>query len=148
MQISRAKNAEANFLARLASSDDYNAPSELCIEIRRQPSTEGKQVLKIKEQDEWMTPIIHYFKEGWLIEDKTEARKIHIRATRFGIIDDVLYRRGYSLPYLRCVNSKEVDYVFHEIHEGIYRNHVRARSLAGKALRAGYYWLTFAERRT
>ena len=72
MQILRTKNAEADFLARLVSSDDYNATSELCIKIRGQPSTEGEQVLKIKEQDEWMTPIVRYLKEGWLPEDKVE----------------------------------------------------------------------------
>ena len=92
MQIPRAKNAEADFLERLVSSDDYNVTSELCIEIRGQPSTENEQVLKIKEQDEWMNPIIRYLKEGWLLEDKTKARKIQIKATRFVIINDVLYR--------------------------------------------------------
>ena len=63
MQIPQAKNAKADFLARLASLDDYNAPSELCIEIRGQSSTEGEQVLKIK-----------------------------VKATCFIIIDDVLYK--------------------------------------------------------
>ena len=72
MQILSTKNAEADFLARLVSSDDYNATSKLCIKIRGQPSTEGEQVLKIKEQDEWMTPIVRYLKEGWLPEDKVE----------------------------------------------------------------------------
>ena len=72
MQILRTKNPEADFLARLVSSDDYNATSELCIKIRGQPSTEGEQVLKIKEQDEWMIPIVRYLKEGWLPEDKVE----------------------------------------------------------------------------
>ena len=76
VQILRAKNVEANFLARLASSNDYNATFELCIEIRGQPSIEGEQALKIKEQDEWMNRIIHYLKEGWLPKDKTKARKI------------------------------------------------------------------------
>ena len=33
-QIPRAKNAKADFLARLVSSNDYNATFELCIEIR------------------------------------------------------------------------------------------------------------------
>ncbi|XP_075675153.1 uncharacterized protein LOC142644418 [Castanea sativa] len=69
-----------------------------------------------------------------------EARKIQIRAARFVIIDDVLYRRGYSLPYLRCASLKEADYVFHKIHKGICGNHAGVRSLAGKALSAGYYW--------
>ena len=142
MQIPRSKNAKADFLTRLASSNDYIATSKLCIEIRGQPSIEGEQVLKIKEQDKWMTRIIRYLKEGWLPEDKAKARKIQIRVTRFVIIDDVLYRQGYSLLYLRCLNSEEADYVLREIHEGIYRNHARARSLVGKALRAGYYWPT------
>ena len=92
MQIPRTKNAEIDFLARLVLSDDYNATSELCIEIRGQPSTKGEQVLKIKEQDEWMSPIIRYLKEGWLPEDKAEARKIRIRVAHFVIIDDVLYK--------------------------------------------------------
>ena len=92
VQIPRAKNTEADFIARLAPSNDYNATSKLCIEIRGQPSIESDQVLKIKEQDAWMTPIFRYLKEGWLPEDKREARKIQIRAARFVVIDDVLYR--------------------------------------------------------
>ena len=89
-----------------------------------------------------MAPIVCYMKEGWLLEDKTEERKIQIRAARFVIIDDVLYRRGYLLPYLRCASFEEADYVLCEIHEGTCGNHIMARSLAGKALRAGYYWPT------
>ena len=54
----------------------------------------------------------------------------------------MLYRRGYSLPYLRCASSEEADYVLYEIHEGTYGNHIGARSLAGKALKEGYYLLT------
>ena len=49
VQIPQAKNIETNFLVRLASSDNYNVASKLCIEIRRQPSIEGEQFLKIKE---------------------------------------------------------------------------------------------------
>ena len=48
-----------------------------------------------------MTPIVRYLKEGWLPKDKAEVRKIQTRVARFVVIDDVLYRQGYSLPYLR-----------------------------------------------
>ena len=51
-----------------------------------------------------------------------EVRKIQIRVAHFVIIDDVLYRRGYSFLYLRCANSEEADYVLREIHEAIYGN--------------------------
>ena len=30
-------------------------------------------MMKIQEQNEWMTPIIHYLKEGQLLKDKNEA---------------------------------------------------------------------------
>ena len=64
-----------------------------------------------------MTSIVRYLKEGWLPEDKTEARKIQIRAAHFIIIDDVLYRQGYSLPYLRCASSEEANYVLRDIND-------------------------------
>ena len=70
------------------------------MERREQPSIEEGQVLKVQKQDEWMTPIVHFLKEGKLLKNKTEAQKIQIRAARFVIIDDVLYRRGHFLPYL------------------------------------------------
>ena len=112
------------------------------METRGQPSTKGEQVLKIQEQDEWMTPIVCYLKEGQLSEDRKEVQKVQIRATRFIIIKDTLYRRGHSLFYLHCANKEEVNYVLQEIHEGICGNHAGARSLVGKALRVGYYWPT------
>ena len=43
MQIPRTKNVEVDFLARLALLDDYNATSELCIEIG------GNQVQKVSK---------------------------------------------------------------------------------------------------
>ena len=94
-----------------------------------------------------MTPIVCYLKEGQLSEgqlseDRKEVQKVQIRATRFIIIKDTLYRRGHSLFYLHCANTEEVNYVLQEIHEGICGNHAGARSLTGKALRAGYYWPT------
>ena len=54
----------------------------------------------------------------------------------------MLYKRGYSLPYLKCTSSEEADYVLCKIHEKTCGNHAGARSLAGKVLRAGYYWPT------
>ena len=87
-----------------------------------------------------MTTIILFLKEGRLPEDKLEAWKVQFRIARFIIIDDVLYRRGHPYLYLRCTDPEESNYVFREIYEGICSNHARARSLAGKVLRAGYYW--------
>ena len=53
-----------------------------------------------------------------------------------------LYKRGFSLSYLKCLNPKEETYVLRESHEGICDNHSGPRSLVGKVIRVGYFWPT------
>uniref|UniRef100_A0A2N9HNZ2 Uncharacterized protein n=1 Tax=Fagus sylvatica TaxID=28930 RepID=A0A2N9HNZ2_FAGSY len=55
-------------------------------------------------------------------------------------IEGTLYKKGFSLPYLKCLTPTETKYVLREIHEGVCRNHSRARSLSKKVIRARYYW--------
>ena len=43
------------------------------METTGQPRTEGEQVMKVQEQNEWMTQIVRYLKEGQLPEDNNEA---------------------------------------------------------------------------
>ena len=58
------------------------------------------------------------------------------------LIKDVLYKRGFSRPYLRSLSHEEADYVMREVHEGICGNHSEAQSLVHKLIQAGYYWPT------
>ena len=81
-------------------------------------------------------------KNGVLPDRKEATRKLKIQATRFVLIKDVLYKRGFSHPYLRCLGTEEADYVMREVYEGICGNHSRSRSLLHKLVRAGYYWPT------
>ena len=77
-----------------------------------------------------------------LLDGKDAARKLKVQVSRFVLIEDVLYKRGFSRPFLRCLSHKEADYVMREVHEGICGNHLRARSLVHKLTRTGYYWPT------
>ena len=86
--------------------------------------------------------IASYLKDDILLNEKEAARKLKVQATRFVLIKDVLYKRGFSRPYLRCLGNEKADYVMREVHEGIYRNHSGSRSLVHKLIRAGYYWPT------
>uniref|UniRef100_A0A2N9HEQ4 Uncharacterized protein n=1 Tax=Fagus sylvatica TaxID=28930 RepID=A0A2N9HEQ4_FAGSY len=54
--------------------------------------------------------------------------------------EGTLYKRGFSLPYLRCLAPDEANYVMREIHEGVCGDHSGARALQRKIVRAGYYW--------
>ena len=58
------------------------------------------------------------------------------------ILNDTLYKRGFSMPYLRCVNEEEAKYVLKEIHEGICGDHTSSRSLIGKVIQTSYLWPT------
>ena len=89
-----------------------------------------------------MTPIVLYLKDGKLLEGKDEARKLRVKAAWYFLMDEVLYKRGFSQPYLRCLASDEANYVLQEVHEGACGNHSGARSLIHKVVRAGYYWPT------
>ncbi|KAK3005272.1 hypothetical protein RJ639_016459 [Escallonia herrerae] len=54
--------------------------------------------------------------------------------------DGVLYKKSFSLPYLKCLTPKEADYALQEVHEGICGQHLGGRNLAHKILRQGYFW--------
>ena len=88
----------------------------------------------------WMTPIIQY------LEDNTykpeEEKSMKQKCARYTLINEDLYRRGYSATLLKCITSKQAEYVLTEIHEGVCEHHSGARMMASKVLRAGYYWPT------
>ena len=93
-------------------------------------------------ESNWMTPIRAYIQEGTLPNNPLEAKKLRMRASKFTILQDILYKKDYSLPLLRCLSPGEANYALREIHEGIYGNHSGGRSLASKTLRQGYFWPT------
>ena len=86
-----------------------------------------------------MTPIISFLQDGHLPQDIEEAKKVRKRATKFTILNNTLYKRGFSMPYLKCVDEEEAKYVLEEIHEGVYGNHVGPKSLVSKVIRIGYF---------
>ena len=86
-----------------------------------------------------MTPILIYLKDGRLPEDKDEARRLRIKVAKCVLINEVLYKRGFSQPYLRCLAPNESNYVLREFYEGACGNHSGARALVHKIVHAGYY---------
>ena len=70
-----------------------------------------------------MTPIIQYLRDGILLKDKNKARLLRLKAARYILYDEKLYRRGFSTPLLKCVHLKEGNYILQEIHEKVCSNH-------------------------
>ncbi|XP_024036977.1 uncharacterized protein LOC112096961 [Citrus clementina] len=152
IQIPREQNSRADILARMAAVADPKMPKSVPLEVKSRPSIEQNLgVLRIEQKSSWRDPIVSYLRDGVLPPDKLRARKIRAQASRYTMIDGVLYRRGYTLPFLRCLDDDDADYVLREVHEGICGNHSGGRSLAHKVLRQGYFWPTMhqdAQRKT
>ncbi|XP_024037570.1 uncharacterized protein LOC112097200 [Citrus clementina] len=152
IQIPREQNSRADILARMAAVADPKMPKSVPLEVKSRPSIEQNLgVLRIEQKGSWRDPIVSYLRDGVLPPDKLRARKIRAQASRYTMIDGVLYRRGYTLPFLRCLDDDDADYVLREVHEGICGNHSGGRSLAHKVLRQGYFWPTMhqdAQRKT
>ena len=123
-QVPREENSEADEVARLALSKDNIEKPRLYMEVQTIPSIEGLHVSHVQSTSNWMDPILDYIKDRRFPSYSSEARKIEFRSSRFTILNDKLYKKGFSLPYLKCLDSEGTMYVFQEIHEGIYGNHL------------------------
>jgi len=54
----------------------------------------------------------------------------------------ILYKRGFITPLIKCLGPNETQEVLADVHDGICIQHLGAKALAKKVLRAGYYWPT------
>ena len=141
-QIPRAANSHANARAHLASAVEDKIGRKIHVELLAAPSIMAVKVCNLQQEDSWITPIYNFLAHSTLPSDKVQAKQIQYKSTRYSIINDQLHKRGFSLPYLRCLAPAEAEIVLREIHEGVCGDHFGSRSLAHKAFCQGYYWPT------
>ena len=124
VQIPREENECADRLAKAASAEFMNAFEQVLSFVQTSSLIDDRaQIQEITVEENWTTLLIAYLRSGILPDGKDTARKLKVQALRFVLIKDVLYKRGFSRPYLRCLSHDETDYVIREVHEGIYGNH-------------------------
>ncbi|GKV06071.1 hypothetical protein SLEP1_g18002 [Rubroshorea leprosula] len=91
-KIPRAENEHADSLSKLASDSSLSSR------------------FVFVETDS----IISFLRDGIVPEDRQEAMKLRKKASRYALIDGVLYKRSFSLPLLRCLNPYEAEYALRE----------------------------------
>ena len=92
-----------------------------------------------------MTPYKRYLANGILPLEATEVRKIKKNSTKYTLIDEELFRHGFTHPILVCVSGEQCTRIMAKLHEGICGSHNGGRSLASKVIHARYYWPTIRE---
>ena len=132
----------ADEITKLALSEERSMSLGSEMKVQKHPNIEEVFTFAIQSTNSWMTPIISFLQDGRLPQDLREARKVRKRAARFTILNDTLYKRGFSMPYLKFVDEEEAKYILEEIHEGLCGDNAGPKSLVSKFIRTYYFWPT------
>ena len=82
----------------------------------------------------WMDPIVMYLTTEDLSSEKTTTRWVKYRATLYHLMNEVLYKKGFTIPYLQCIHPTQVIGILQEIYEGVCRSHIGGQALSKRAL--------------
>ncbi|XP_022867930.1 uncharacterized protein LOC111387586 [Olea europaea var. sylvestris] len=127
-KVPRKDNERADALAKLVFANPKRLPRTASVQILRQPSIpHTTDVMNIKYEESWMDPLFEYLTKNKLPEDAFTARRLKIWAALFAVIDGLLYKRGFTMSYLKCLRPTEPQEVLVE------------------TLRQGYYWPSMKE---
>ncbi|XP_059658969.1 uncharacterized protein LOC132305327 [Cornus florida] len=88
----------------------------------------------------WMDLLEAYLKQGTLLDQKAEARKVRFAIAKYSIINNQLYKKLFSGLYLKCLSPSETFTMLKQVHDGDCGNHSSGRSLTYKILTQGYFW--------
>ncbi|KAK3005307.1 hypothetical protein RJ639_016917 [Escallonia herrerae] len=134
---------DQNTLSRLASAEETDVRRPIYLEFIKDRSISSQTEVETIEQEPcWMDMIVTYLSIGELPGERHEARNLRVKAARYALVEGTLYKKSFSLPYLRCLCPSESIYALQVVHEGISGQHLGGRTLAQKILRQGYYWPT------
>ncbi|GJY00047.1 reverse transcriptase domain-containing protein [Tanacetum coccineum] len=143
-QVPRSKNKKADELSKITSTSFAHLSKQVSVEELKEKSVNESEVLAVVEEEgeSWMTPIHEYLTDETLPAERKKARVIKRKSQRFAIVNEILYKKSFLDPWLRCVGPSQANYVLREIHEGSCSMHAGTRSVIAKDLRIGYYWPT------
>nr|GFD00219.1 reverse transcriptase domain-containing protein [Tanacetum cinerariifolium] len=103
--VPRSRNKKADALSKIASTSFAHLSKQVLVEVLETKSITGNEVTAVIEEEgpTWMTELVNYLKEGILLGDEKEARKLHLKARQYELMEGVLYKRSFLTPWLRCV---------------------------------------------
>ena len=77
LQVPREENMKADALAKVALADGSVDKYD---KVQYMPSIDLPKVQQNEEEENWMTSIVAYLRDGRLPKDRDEARKLKVRA--------------------------------------------------------------------
>ncbi|KAK3017843.1 hypothetical protein RJ639_003353 [Escallonia herrerae] len=124
-QIPRDKNTQADALSRLTSADATDVRRSVYLEFLKDRSISSQTEIGVIDKEPcWMDTIIKFLSAGELPSERHDARNLRVRAAQYALVEGVLFKKSFSLPYLRCLRPSESVYALQEVHEGICGQHL------------------------
>jgi hypothetical protein len=74
-------------------------------------SDQASKLASINEVSDWRREIIDYLQSGALLSEKKSAVQLKMKVGRFTMVNGTLYKRGFTLPLLKCVSPEERNYI-------------------------------------
>lgn len=100
-------------------------------------------VLNVSLQDPWFENIAYFLTYGECPEGLTakQRRDLKLKATKYVIWEDKLYKRSIDGTFLRCVDKQQQERLLKNFHDEACGGHFSSSVTAFKILRQCYYWL-------
>ncbi|XP_074359910.1 uncharacterized protein LOC141700030 [Apium graveolens] len=95
-----------------------------------------------EDMDSWIQTYKDYLQLGVTPNTNNEARTLRMKASRFTVIDNELFKKSSTGLFQRCLRKHEAGMVLRDAHEGECENHTNGINLSLKILHLGYYWPT------
>lgn len=113
-KISRVENSGADRLSKFALIAVPNLDideEKIFVDYLPNKSTltlalEMMEIQDAPSRPSWMDPILWYLKDEILPSERKDAKALIHQATNYIIINDMLYKSGFSFPDFRCLHPK------------------------------------------
>ncbi|XP_071699834.1 uncharacterized protein [Rutidosis leptorrhynchoides] len=141
-QVPRSQNKKADALSKLTALTFSHFQKQVWVEELPSKSIDNDLMVASveEEQPNWMEPIMQYIRNKVLPNEKREARLVRERARMYIIQHDILYRKSYCSPMMRCAGPIEAGMIVDEVHNGSYALNSGYKTIAAIIIRMGYFW--------
>ncbi|XP_068475077.1 uncharacterized protein [Phaseolus vulgaris] len=140
--IKREDNSEADMLSKLANNKQKGRHDTVIRQTLFALTIKMEECMATDREDvDWISEIKNVL-EGREAGKECNDLAMRKKASRFVLVGDDLYKRGYSTSLLKCVSKIEAEYILKELHHGACGLHSGAQTMATRVLRVGYYWPT------
>jgi len=143
--VPRDHNVKANLLSKLESTKKLGNHRSIIQKNLEFPSVSVDEVIEVQMGRGWTRMYMEWFQNNEEPVDPQEATILRKNIARYVLIDNQLFRKGFSVPLLKCVESPQKERIMQDVHEGIYGSHIGGRTMSNKILRADFYSPTMRE---